>query len=412
MNYKKIKRKNYNLDIIETDRFKTNLITFSFSTNYTKEDIIYLTLLSSVLVYNTKKYNTKVKLAKKLEDLYLCNIFSSIKTIGKIKTLKIELEYINSIYTEDIMDKESIDLLFEIIFNPNIKDNSFDKDTFDLCKKRLIDQIKGIKENVVVYSSQKFETLLNKDNISGYRMLDIKEVEKITNEDLYTYYKKIFDFKINISILGDYKNDFVINYIDQKLNKLIKTNTKVESPYIKPKIKNKVLVKEEVLDFAQSQLYLGYKFEDLTDFEKHYVLNIYSAILGGDINSILFKTVREENQLCYSVYSYKNRFNNTLCINAGINKENYEKCVKIIKSCVKKMNNKKVINELIDTAKNNLYTALNTFYDDMSAMEGHYFLKNFDVVDSIEKRKEEIEKITVEDIINLNKKIHLDTIYF
>lgn len=413
MDFKKIKRDNYSIDIINTDRFKTNLITISFSTNFKKEDIAYLTLLSSVLVYNSKKYNNKIKLSKKLEDLYLCNVSSSVKTLGSVKSLRIDLEYINSIYTEESMDKESIDLLFELVFNPNAKDNAFDLETFNLCKNNIIDQVKGIKENAAVYSSLKFESILNKGNPSGLVVVDIKDYENITNESLYEFYKKVLNYQINISILGNYNNDFVCNYIDSKLKKIIKNTTKVKDVYIKNKIKKNVLIKEEEADFSQSQLYVGYKLDDLTDFEQNYVLTIYSIILGGDLNSLLFKTVREENGLCYGIYSYKNRYNNTLSINAGIDKDNYKKCVSLIKDCVKKMNDKNIINSLLNTAKNNIYTSLNTFYDDMSSMETHYFLKNFDIKsDDITKRKEKYESITVEDIINLNKKLHLDTIYF
>ena len=63
------------------------------------------------------------------------------------------------------------------------------------------------------------------------------------------------------------------------------------------------------------------KFKDLTDFEKHYVAPVTSAIFGNGTNSILFKIVREKNGLCYTINSSVNRFNNSLVVYAGINKK-------------------------------------------------------------------------------------------
>lgn len=39
---------------------------------------------------------------------------------------------------------------------------------------------------------------------------------------------------------------------------------------------------------------MGFKLNDLTDFELRYVLNIYNYILGGSPDSKLFKNIREK----------------------------------------------------------------------------------------------------------------------
>ena len=54
---------------------------------------------------------------------------------------------------------------------------------------------------------------------------------------------------------------------------------------------------------SQSQLALGYKIDKTSDFERRYVLNVLTYILGGGSDSKLFKEVREKNSLCYSITS-------------------------------------------------------------------------------------------------------------
>jgi predicted Zn-dependent peptidase len=69
----------------------------------------------------------------------------------------------------------------------------------------------------------------------------------------------------------------------------------------------------------------------MTDFELRYVLNVYSYILGGGPDSKLFKTVREENSLCYYISSSAQPLNSILTINAGINKKDFQKTITLIK---------------------------------------------------------------------------------
>ena len=74
MEYKRIEKQNYKLNVINTDRFKTNLITFYFTKEYKDEELVYFDYLSYLITYSSKKYNSKIKLAKYLEELYLCHL--------------------------------------------------------------------------------------------------------------------------------------------------------------------------------------------------------------------------------------------------------------------------------------------------------------------------------------------------
>ena len=142
-----------------------------------------------------------------------------------------------------------------------------------------------------------------------------------------------------------------------------------------------------------------------------YVLPVYSYILGGGPDSKLFKNVREKHSLCYSIGSYFNRYNKSLVIYAGINKTNYEETVELIKKCVESMSDKKVIESLFDYAKKTLNTYLNSYYDDLVGQINHYYYTEFDTVEDIETQRDNINKVTVDDVVKLNEKIKLSTIY-
>lgn len=411
MEYKRIIKDNYIINEVITNRFKTNLITLSFTFDYKKEDLCYINLLSFLLQTTCKKYNTKIELAKKLEDLYLCNISSSVKTIGLLKQISFDIEYINSKYIDEYIDKKCVDLIFEIIFNPDIKDELFNEELVSLGIRNAISKINSSLESPGAFSVKEFNSIFYKGQSLENTLGNIKDYEKLDSKKLIEVYKKILKENLIVTVLGDYNDSEVVTYIDEKLMKIKEGKVKISEIYYPVrKINNNEIIKEK--NFTGSRLVMGYITNNLSSFENHYVLILYSLIFGGDTNSLLFKIVREESGLCYQIGTEINRFANSLIVYGGISKENYKKCIKLIKECKNKMSDENIISKQLDTAKKTILTSLNTFYDDMNGISSYAFLSIFDDIDSIEIRKEKIMDVTVEDIININKKIVLDTTYF
>ena len=140
--------------------------------------------------------------------------------------------------------------------------------------------------------------------------------------------------------------------------------------------------------------------------ELYHVARVYNAILGSMNDSVLFNIVREENSLCYSIGSYVTQYNPSLTVYAGINKNNYKKTVELIKKC-----DKKTLERLFDSAIKTINTFINTYYDDVSNQINNYYSGKYEYIEDIEKYRESINSVTIDEVIELNKKIHLGTIY-
>ena len=128
-------------------------------------------------------------------------------------------------------------------------------------------------------------------------------------------------------------------------------------------------------------------------------------------DSLLFNIVREEHSLCYTVGSYYSKYNPSLTIYAGINKVNYEESVKLIKECVNLMSDKATVERLFDSSLKTINTYLNNYYDDVTSQINEYYKKEFEETESVEELRSNINKVTIDEVINLNKKISLSTIY-
>lgn len=413
MEYKKIQNKEYTLHLINSNRFKSINVVLFLTKEFNKDDIAYGGMLSNNLVYTSKKYNTKNKMAIASEELYGSNVTASFGITGNTETFIFSLDFINPKYTESKYLDESLDLLSEILFNPNVKDNKFEETYFNLIKKDAITRSMSVKDNPGLYASLEYSKIMYKGTPTSYNTIPtVEELDKVTPEILYKKYNELFNgnYKIDIVVHGEI-DDNIITSIENKFKHIKGNNNKEISLYINHKYNDKIIEKVDTLPFNQSKLYIGYRLNDLSYHELNHVLRVYNTILGTMNDSLLFNIVREEHSLCYTVGSYYTKYNPSLTIYAGINKVNYEETVKLIKECVNLMSDKTTVERLFTSSLKTINTYLNNYYDDVTSQINSYYRKEFEEVESIEELKESINKVTIDEVINLNKKITLSTIY-
>ncbi len=414
MEYKKIENNEYNIHIINSNRFKSMCIELVFTKEFNEKDIAYSNLLTGNMVYSTKKYNTKNKIAIVGEELYGARVASSYNISGKCQSLSFSLGFLNPKYTEEKYLKESIDFLYEVIFNPNIKNGEFDKDFFDIIKKDNIVKVNSIKDNPNSFAGVEYSKIMYKGTPSSRGSVPtLEELDKVTPKNLYEFYKKLFEgsYRINVIIAGEISDESaILSLVENKLKNIKGSKEKLEFK-IEHKYNDKLVEKIDSLPYNQSKLYMGYRLNNLSAYEMNHVLRVYNTILGTMNDSLLFNIVREENSLCYSIGSYYSKYNPSLTIYAGINKTNYDKTVELIKKCVELMKDKKTIEKLMPFAKKTINTYLNNYYDDGRSQINYYLCSEFEYTEDIETIREKIESVTVDEIIAINDKITLSVIY-
>ena len=141
------------------------------------------------------------------------------------------------------------------------------------------------------------------------------------------------------------------------------------------------------------------------------VIYIYSFILGGSPNSKLFKTVREKNSLCYSINATFKAIYNILYITVGTNKDDTKKCLSLIKKEFNKMGKGDFTENDIEAAKITYINSLKDIEDYQASILRMYESNVYFNYDLLDERIENISKVTKDDIINLHKKINMDTIF-
>ena len=185
------------------------------------------------------------------------------------------------------------------------------------------------------------------------------------------------------------------------------------SAYIFQSPRHELLEVIEKQDITQSKLNLGYQIQCDFTSPQHYAFTVFNAIFGGFSQSRLFQVVREKHSLCYYISSSYDAFNGMMIVNAGIEQKDYQKTLDLIHQQLSDLQNGNVREEEMKIAKMMLTNALKKTNDEASSMIALAY--NRDITHVHETSEEYIEKlmnVTLGEIVDVAKKVKLDTIYF
>lgn len=410
-------KKGIKLHEIQTDKFKTNLIAVFLTMPITRENVTKNALISAVLRRGSKNMPTLAQISKDMEEMYGASFDCGIDKTGDNQVLKFYIETINDNYipqkNENIL-KKSIEKLLEIIFNPLIENDAFKKEYIEQEKENIKRIIKGKTDNKARYAFDRCLEEMYKNKPYGlYKYGYIEDLEKITAESLYEYYKKMIS-KCKIDI-------FVSGNIDE-VTEMIKNNENIqklsdrESQYILNKIERKEKVEEkeiiEEMDVTQGKIVIGLDLH-LENENQMYDTVVYNAILGGSANSKMFQEVREKASLAYTAGSNYIRYKSNIFIKCGIEIKNYQKAMEIIKKQLEDMKNGIFTDEDIANAKKGIISVIKSIDDEQDTQITYLFGHELtNITTTEEEYMEKINNVTKEDIIKVAQSIAINTVYF
>lgn len=409
MKYDLYTNETYNLYTIETSKFKNVHMEVIFKIKATKENITYASILSNILMESTLEYPSRKELTRRMYDLYNANMYAITSRVGDTLLINFVLETLDPKYTSIKSLEEAIELLFDAILNPNALNDSFDEKTFDLISKRLSVDIEAIKEDPKQNSILNAFKELDNDDIRSFNVTGDSEIlESMTAKKLYKFYQDFIETsERDVYIIGNIDMDNINEIVKKYANfkSITKNDNKVYLPYL-----NNFKSQEKFSNssLSQTNLVCIYGFDSLTDFEQNYSMPLFNMLFGsGSLESKLYKTLREENSLCYNVTTFYQKYDRTLIIHTAIDEENYKYTTKLISKTLNNVLKGDVDEQELENAKNTLITSLNLILDSPSRLIDMYLFKNLVGLDDIENRIDEIRKVSVDDIIKVSKKLRL-----
>lgn len=415
MNCKKISLKpGINLHIINTNKFKTNLVAVFLTTPLNKENVTKNALIPMILRRGSKTLKNLEEINNKLDEMYGASFDCGIDKTGDNQILKFYMESINNNFlpeNENLL-KESIEVLFDLIFNPETKNNSFKDEYVNSEKENLKQIIQGKIDNKAKYAYERCVEEMYKGKPFGlYKFGNIEELEKINAKDLYEYYKKLIaECKIDIFISGE---------IDESIEKDVVSilNLNEREPVYNKKSEEleegrNTQTIEEHKEVSQGKLVIGLQVGK-KDKDSKYSAIIYNAILGGTPTSKMFQNVREKAHLAYVAGSNYVRQKNNVFIRCGIEIENYQKALDLIKVQIEDMKKGDFTEEDIKNAKTSIISTIKAIPEEQDSEITYNFGQEISGQKmKYEEYEQKINEVTKQSIIDIANSVKIDTIYF
>lgn len=384
----------------KNQKFSTEYFIKSFYLNANEYNLTEFNLLLSLLASGTKKYDSKAKLDKISRELYGLNFGLSVsETIDKL-VFEYNFSYLDpSLVTDKDYTYEEINKFIDEFINcPNIVDGLFRKDLFETEKRNMKTGILARLDNKKYVLGHDSYVEYFKDTTKVFLDSTLEELAKVTNEGLVSLYNRIKDNNSAYNFCYS-KTDFSDNSIanryeltDKIVGYKFKSNFKKDFYQVKKEYEN-------------NSSYLFLAFDTGVHYQEHEILalNTFNEILGGGANSRLFKYVREEKGLCYSIYSACDREYGKLFIAVYFDNKDYDEIKEIIMRQLAELQKGNIDEKEIKEAKlsqiNNLKVTSDNPKYYVYKLKRHLLYKQLTVAET-EKQISEVSKDEVVAIAN------------
>lgn len=264
------------------------------------------------------------------------------------------------------------ELMSEMFF-----DSVFDENELEKEKQIIIEEIKMCNDDPSRFAFDKLIESMYSGTPMGFDIAGEPELlKKVTREELVNF-RNLHYIPQNtiISVIGDFDVEeiklLVQKYFAERF-KEINGKEFVTKTYL-PNIKRASSTVINIKDLFQSNIMMGLYTMDILNLNRRR-LSLMIFILGGSMSSRLFKKLRNEMSLCYSIYADKYYYKNNgfMLIDFSTSKQNRDVAIETVKNELQNILDNGVTDEEFETAKSVLVNSFLMHQDDLYINLSHF----------------------------------------
>ncbi|WP_416150889.1 EF-P 5-aminopentanol modification-associated protein YfmF [Salipaludibacillus sp. HK11] len=405
--------------VIPSTTFKTNTIVIQMNGALEKDTVTKRALLPNILENGTKEYPSRQHIRSALEELYGASLVADVAKKGERQVLSFRMDIANEKFLKDknpLLEK-GLKLLSSVLLDPKIENDQFDAKIIEEQKRTHHQKIASLFDDKMRFANKRLtEEMCQKEpfglHVLGYE----KDLDAIDGTNLYDYYKQsLNNDQIDLYVMGDVDVEEIKGLIgryfsiDQPNDSENNTPAKETVPYSEKKA-NEVVDEQSV---QQGKLHIGYRTNVTYGDEDYFALQLFNGVFGGFSHSKLFVNVREKASLAYYAASRVESHKGLLIVMSGIESNKYDEATEIIFKQMEDMKQGNFTEEDIEQTK---AVYKNQVLETMDVPRGRIELEYHNQITSkptpVNEWLQRIDNVTYDDILNVAKKIQLDTIYF
>ncbi len=320
-------------------KFKSSILTLRVIAPIEKETLNERAIIGPVLAASTKKYHSKSGLSRRLNWLYGTQFSVYTMKIGFQSVISFQFVYPNSAFlpNQESLLEPVVALLHEIIYRPLILDGHFPNTVVNDEVRLLKESLESEYNDKNEYAFQQFrQTMFDGETYSLRTKGDLSTLDRLSSHSLMEYYQEFLKQPMLISLVGD-GEEAMIKHIISKYFTLKPLNDRYLWIDTEASLHACPIVKREENHITQSKLFIGYRTQVTFDQPLYLAMQLFNMMLGDSDQSLLFKTVRERDHLCYSIGSTYDSNKGMILISMGVDSTNEQKAIDAVKSVIADM---------------------------------------------------------------------------
>lgn len=416
MKFTTTKAEGLRVHVLPTTKFKTTGVVVNLLAPLRIDTVTLNALIPAVLQRGTRTAPSVKALQDRLDDLYGASLDSGMFKVGDRQVAQFQLEVPNEKYLTHAppLLEQGIDLLSEVLLDPYTERGTFRGSFVELEKEALRKRIEGIFNSKGRYASLRcIESMCADEPYRLYSYGRIADLPGIDPERLYDHYQAwLRTSPVDVYVVGDVEPERVTSYLQRALRIPDRHPELPPGTVVKPRAQ---AVREVVdrFDVNQGQLVMGFRTPVTYGSADYARFVVYNAVLGGYAHSKLFVNVRERASLAYSAFSRFDSHKGLLMIQAGINIENYDRAVAIIREQLDAIAQGDVSADELAQTKAMLANDYREMADSAGQLAHYAYMQSVEhVVRPVSELLDAFERVTLEDLKAMAALLSLDTVYF
>lgn len=373
-------------------------------------------LLPNVLRRGSQDMPSSLSIERHLEELYGANFNTGVHKLGENHVMEFSLVLANDRYLpgNEKLLPPGIALLHSLVARPLIKDQQFDVEFVAQEKKVQAQYLDSIYNDKGQWALKRcIEIACADEAYARSPNGSLSDIKSITASTLYDFYKQLLqEAPIELFVVGDVN---VQEVVDTLSTGFAFANIRQKDPPITLVHKDIGEVNEvyEEDDINQGKLVMCLRTNTSYKEEDFAALLCYNSVLGGGAHSKLFLSVREKHSLAYYIQSHIEQVKGLLFIHCGIDFDKYQQTVDIVSSQLNEMRQGQVSEDALALSKSDIINRLAVIQDSPSSSVAFYLQGIIaDKPRTVPRLMEEVQRVTVDDVVQVAHRISVDTIYF
>jgi len=244
-------------------------------------------------------------------------------------------------------------------------------------------------------------------NVAG----DIDIVEKITPEQLYAQYKTLLNTAA-VEVL--YVGSMEPSYIAELISKYLPFDARKPAPMetVVRTTAGEVKYHIDKMQINQCKLSIGLRTGTTLKDKDYIKFALFNELFGGSPSSKLFMNVREKKSLCYYCQPIVEAVKGVMVIASGVDIKNKDTTFEAIMEQLKDIQNGNISDAELRDARKSLENFYREITDSPASICSWYLARIIaGRADSPEEAAKLVNAVTKQDIIDISKKLVLDTVY-